>query len=108
MEGDFALFVGACKIKRSREPDGRFGVDEIAGGVFGGCAESYFFADVGGEIRQRMRVDLQANRDWMAPIATRYPVRGRPLPLTRMADILIFMDARHPEQPHPVPATRTT
>jgi hypothetical protein len=47
-----------------------------------------------GRVRSRMREDLARNRDWMEPIAKDYPVRGRPLPLTRMADILIWMDAR--------------
>ena len=45
-----------------------------------------------GKIRSRMRVDLVRNRAWMAPIVREYPVRGQPLPLTRMADILIWMD----------------
>jgi hypothetical protein len=47
-----------------------------------------------GIVRRRMFDDLVANRIWMEPIALDYPVRGNPLPLTRMADILIWMDGR--------------
>jgi hypothetical protein len=43
------------------------------------------------DVRQQMRADLVANREWMAELAPRYPVRGEPMPLTRMADILIWM-----------------
>ncbi|GAA1795954.1 hypothetical protein GCM10009835_12470 [Planosporangium flavigriseum] len=46
------------------------------------------------DIRKRMRNDLNANRDWMAGLAGSYPVRGQAMPLTRVADILIWMDGR--------------
>jgi Family of unknown function (DUF6308) len=46
-----------------------------------------------GQIRRRLREDLARNWAWMAPVAQNYPVRGRPLPLNRMADICIWMDA---------------
>lgn len=54
----------------------------------------FYDSNLGGVIRERMRQDLVANRAWMAPLATWHQVRGKPLPLTRMADILIWMDAR--------------
>jgi hypothetical protein len=54
----------------------------------------FYATTYAGRVRSRMREDLARNRDWMEPIAADYPVRGQPLPLTRMADILIWMDAR--------------
>lgn len=41
-----------------------------------------------------MREDLVCNWHWMSPMADGYLVRGRPIPLTRMADILIWIDAQ--------------
>src|SRR2546425_761347 len=43
------------------------------------------------DVRQQMRADIIANREWMEALAPRSPVRGGPMPLTRMADILIWM-----------------
>lgn len=47
-----------------------------------------------GVIRTRLRDDLVANLDWLAGLAKRYPVRGESMPLTRVADILIWMDGQ--------------
>jgi hypothetical protein len=54
----------------------------------------FYGTTLAGRVRSRMCEDLDRNRDWMEPIAKEYPVRGQPLPLTRMADILVWMDAR--------------
>jgi len=53
---------------------------------------SFYGSRWAGIIRARLHEDLVRNRGWMTPIAERYAVRGDPLPLTRMADILIWMD----------------
>jgi hypothetical protein len=45
-----------------------------------------------GVVRRQLHDDLVRNQEWMAPIAQRYPVRSQPMSLTRMADILIWMD----------------
>jgi hypothetical protein len=47
-----------------------------------------------GVIRARMRDDLAANLGWLDGLAQRYPVRSEPMSLTRVADILIWMDGR--------------
>jgi hypothetical protein len=47
-----------------------------------------------GEVRTRMREDLIRNRDWLELLAERHIVRGEPMPLTRVADIAIWMDAK--------------
>ena len=47
-----------------------------------------------GDVRKRMRVDLVRNRGWLEELTPAYPVRGEPMPLTRAADILIWMDGR--------------
>ena len=52
---------------------------------------AYYATRNAGDVREQMRSDLVANQDWMARLAPNYPVRGGPMPLTRMADILIWM-----------------
>ena len=52
---------------------------------------AYYATRYAGDVRELMRADLVANRDWMTALAPDYPVRGAPMPLTRMADILIWM-----------------
>ena len=47
-----------------------------------------------GDVRTRLRADLVRNRGWLEELTPAYPVRGEPLPLTRAADILIWMDGR--------------
>jgi hypothetical protein len=47
-----------------------------------------------GTIRERMRDDLARNRSWLAELAARHDIHGNPMPLTRAADILIWMDAQ--------------
>ncbi|MGK5170486.1 DUF6308 family protein [Geodermatophilus sp. CPCC 205761] len=46
------------------------------------------------DIRLRMRAELIANQRWLTELAERHPVRGEPMPLTRVADIAIWMDAQ--------------
>jgi hypothetical protein len=52
--------------------------------------KAFYGTNWAGRIRRRMRDDLRENREWMAELAPRFPVRGAPMPLTRMADILIW------------------
>lgn len=52
---------------------------------------TFYATAYAGDVRQLMRADIIANREWMTELAPRYPVRGAPMPLTRMADILIWM-----------------
>jgi hypothetical protein len=47
-----------------------------------------------GEVRELMRADLVLNRGWLDDLTPAYPVRGEPMPLTRAADILIWVDGR--------------
>jgi hypothetical protein len=54
--------------------------------------KNFYGSNWAGVIRACVRDDLAANQHWMAPIAAQYPIHGRPMPLTRMADILIWMD----------------
>lgn len=52
-----------------------------------------------GTLRKAIRDDLDQNRGWLAELAARHDIRGHPMPLTRTADILIWMDAKaKPEQ----------
>jgi hypothetical protein len=46
------------------------------------------------DIRRELRDDIGRNRPWLEAIAPRYPVRDVPMPLTRVADILIWMSER--------------
>jgi hypothetical protein len=46
------------------------------------------------DIRRELRDDIRQNRVWLETIAPRYPIHGAPMPLTRAADILIWMDDR--------------
>jgi hypothetical protein len=69
--------------------------------IIDSSVKKFYKTNWAGYIRSRMREDLIRNRSWMEPIARDYPVRSGPLPLTRMADILIWMDARS-EARHPL------
>jgi hypothetical protein len=52
-----------------------------------------------GTLRRALRDDLDQNRGWLGEFAAQHVVRGEPMPLTRAADILIWMDAKaRPEQ----------
>jgi hypothetical protein len=55
--------------------------------------KAFFKTDWAGDVRLRLRDELRANEAWLAPLAARHPVRGQPMALTRLADILIWMDA---------------
>jgi len=46
------------------------------------------------DIREGLRDDICRNRIWLEGIASHYPVHDGPMPLTRTADILIWMSAR--------------
>ena len=63
--------------------------------------KAFFGTKSAGEVRRRMRDDLRANAAWLAPLAARYPVRGQPLALTRVADILIWMGANRLQRSTP-------
>jgi hypothetical protein len=52
----------------------------------------------GAEFRRRLWADIGANRDWLSELATCHQIRESPMPLTRVADIIIWMDGN--------PATR--
>jgi hypothetical protein len=47
------------------------------------------------DIRRELRDDIQRNRIWLNMTAARYPIHGAPMPLTRVTDILIWMDKGH-------------
>lgn len=54
-----------------------------------------FYGVKGGAVfRQRLRQDLIANRGWLEELAAQYQVRGQPMALTRVADIVIWMELR--------------
>jgi hypothetical protein len=54
-----------------------------------------FYGVSGGvDFRQMLRNDLIANRDWLGELAQRYEVREQPMALTRVADIVIWMEKR--------------
>jgi hypothetical protein len=55
---------------------------------------AFFATDTPHEVRQRMRVELILNRDWLTELADRHRVRGNPMPLARVADIAIWMVSR--------------
>jgi hypothetical protein len=55
---------------------------------------SFYAVRFAGDLRRAMRDDLAANRPWLEDLAPRYPVRGQPMPLTRIADILIWMNGQ--------------
>ncbi|GAB3358824.1 DUF6308 family protein [Modestobacter lapidis] len=44
------------------------------------------------DARLAIRADLIGNREWLEPLAAAHPVRGEPMPLTRVADIAIWME----------------
>jgi hypothetical protein len=44
------------------------------------------------DIRKELRDDIRLNRAWLEPLAARYPIHRKPMPLTRVADILIWME----------------
>jgi hypothetical protein len=46
-------------------------------------------------IRRELRDDIRQNRAWLDVTAARYPIHNAPMPLTRLADILIWMDKGH-------------
>jgi hypothetical protein len=54
----------------------------------------FYATSYAGDVRKRMRVDLVRNRRWLEDLTPAYPVLGKPMPLTRAADILIWMDGR--------------
>jgi hypothetical protein len=61
--------------------------------------KKFYGSQWAGMLRGAMRADLAQNRGWLAELAAEHAVRGNPLPLTRAADILIWMDAKaKPEQ----------
>ncbi|GAA2388737.1 hypothetical protein GCM10010170_100070 [Dactylosporangium salmoneum] len=62
--------------------------------IIDSSVKAFYATAVPGRIRQRMRDDLCANRDWMTELAKSYPVHEHHMPLTRVADILIWMDSR--------------
>ncbi|GAA0739591.1 hypothetical protein GCM10010199_63710 [Dactylosporangium roseum] len=62
--------------------------------IIDSSVKAFYATAVPGRVRQRMRDDLCANRDWMIELAKSHPVREHPMPLTRVADILIWMDSR--------------
>ena len=43
------------------------------------------------DIRRQLRNDIRRNRIWLEDIASHYMIHGDPMPLTRVADILIWM-----------------
>ncbi|TWD73128.1 hypothetical protein FB561_7013 [Kribbella amoyensis] len=57
---------------------------------------AFYGSEHGGELRQRIRADLIANRAWLSDLAVEFPVRKQPMALTRVADIVIWMDSRSP------------
>lgn len=61
--------------------------------------KKFYGSQWAGPVRRAMRDDLDRNRGWLAELAARHQIRGNPMPLTRAADILIWMDAKaQPEQ----------
>ncbi len=49
-------------------------------------------------IRQHLRQDIIDNKDWLDPLSGAFLVRREPMPLLRVADILIWMAARRRRQ----------
>jgi hypothetical protein len=43
------------------------------------------------DIRKELRDDIQQNRTWLEDLASDYPVHGNQMPLTRVADVLVWM-----------------
>jgi hypothetical protein len=46
------------------------------------------------DIRRELSNDLRRNRIWLKDMASHYPIHGDPMPLTRVADVLIWMSQR--------------
>lgn len=63
--------------------------------IIDSSVKRFYATTYAGTVRRRLRDDLIKNREWLIPLAHAYPVRSEPMPLTRVADILIWMDARH-------------
>lgn len=55
---------------------------------------SFYGSKWASDIRRELRDDIRQNHAWLNATAVRYPIRGAPMPLTRVADILIWMDSR--------------
>lgn len=53
----------------------------------------FYAARWAGQIRLSMRDDLVRNHGWLRVLAEQHPVRDQLMPLTRVADIAIWMDA---------------
>jgi len=61
--------------------------------------KKFYGSQWAGTLRKAIRDDLDQNRGWLAELAAQHDARGQPMPLTRSADILIWMDAKaKPEQ----------
>ena len=56
--------------------------------------KKFYRTSYAGKLRKVMRADLIRNRDWLAELTPAYPIRGEPMPSTRAADILIWMDGQ--------------
>jgi Family of unknown function (DUF6308) len=56
--------------------------------------KQFYATRYAGELRKVMRLDLAQNRSWLSDLASTYPILGQPMPLTRAADILIWMDGQ--------------
>jgi len=56
--------------------------------------KKFYGSQWAGTLRKAIRDDLDQNRGWLAGLAARHLVGGNPMPLTRAADILIWMDAK--------------
>jgi uncharacterized protein DUF6308 len=54
---------------------------------------SFYRSGYAGVIRKLIRDDLVLNHGWLTDLADGYHIRGQPMALTRVADILIWMDA---------------
>ncbi|WP_420847602.1 DUF6308 family protein [Natronosporangium hydrolyticum] len=47
-------------------------------------------------VRRRMSSDLRLNQGWLSEVAEKYPIRSAPMPLSRVADILIWIGGTIP------------
>jgi hypothetical protein len=55
----------------------------------------HFYAVKWGEdLRRELRDDIIQNHSWLANLAPSYPIHHEPMPLTRLADILIWMEGQ--------------